>query len=64
MKTTAYKVATHGCEITIVMAKHILHARKWAREEYGRRNHPVVTRATEGDIDWVKGMSGMIHVAE
>jgi len=63
MKDTAYRVSCGG-STTVVMAQTILHARKWAREEYGRRNHPVVTRATEGDIEWVKAMSGVIHVAE
>ena len=59
-----YKIDLSGGYVTIVRAKTIQLARKWAKEEYGKVGNPIVARATKKDVEWVQTMSGMIHVAQ
>ena len=56
-----YKVELIGGNMTIVEAKSIRSARKWAWEEYGRYMEPRTTRAKGEDVDWCKMMGGAIH---
>ena len=56
-----YKVELLNNCVTIVMAKSIRSARKWAQAEYGRQLEPDVTRASQDDIAWVRGAEGIIH---
>ena len=51
-----------GGGMTIVYAASVNAAKRWAAEEFGRANGPYrATPAAQSDIDWCKGMGGMIH---
>jgi len=56
-----YKVELVGGNMTIVEAKNIRLARRWAQGEYGRVMEPQVTPAKKDDVEWCKAMGGMIH---
>ena len=53
-----------GGGITIVRAKTIAKARRWADDELGRMNGPYsVAEATQDQVNWVTAMGGRIHEA-
>lgn len=47
--------------VTIVKAKSIAIARKWAYSYFGSSKSPQTLYATEKDLDWVRSMGGTIH---
>ena len=57
-----FAVEIEGVNITIVEARSIKIARNYAKSQFGAIITKV-TKATEDDVSWVKGMGGRIHKA-
>ena len=53
----------HDRGMTVIEAKSIRQARKYAREEYGRAGSARAKKATEEDIAWYLAMGGYIYEA-
>ena len=58
-----YSCHLNGGNTTIIEAKNINKAKKYAREYFGTHMSPRVEYASEEDVSWVKTMGGYIHKA-
>lgn len=58
-----FAISLAGGNMTIVQAKDIIKARKFAREEFGRHMEPRVREADEDEdeVGWCEAMGGRIH---
>lgn len=60
----SYLVGLCNGNQTIVEAKSLEAAQKWALETFGTILMPRVAEAKQEDIDWTKAFGGRIHVDE
>lgn len=58
-----YSCRLNGGNTTIIEAKNINQAKKYARQYFGNIMSPRVEYASEEDVSWVKAMGGYIHKA-
>jgi len=59
-----YKVELGTANVTIVEASTIEKAKSWALRTFGTYMEPRVSDAAVEDVNWVKGMGGVVHTTE